>query len=105
VRLRRRFFKLSVLPLLPSQPVVYNVKVSGCLVGVLSASASLGRLNELIEAGFRVTDVSSTWENVIVEFARGDRRTTVELGPEDARSLVYGEEPTATQRVAARRTR
>lgn len=74
------------------------------LVGVLSASASLGRFTECIEAGFRIHEVSSTSEHVVVELEKEDQRVTVKMGPEAARSLLGLERIRKARRMAAGRT-
>jgi hypothetical protein len=69
----------------------------------LTASATIRRLDELLDDGFRVIDVSSTWEHVTVDLARAEARATVELDRDDARALLGSEEPTRSRAVAAGR--
>lgn len=78
------------------------MKVSANTVGVLTASATLGRLNELIEAGFQVTDISSTWDHVIVDLAKADHRVTLELGRDDARAVLGYTSEERARTVAAK---
>lgn len=74
------------------------------LVGVLSASESLVRLTECIDAGFRIHEISSTSEHVVVDMKKADREVTVELGPEDASAIIGVDEARIAQRVTASRS-
>lgn len=74
------------------------------MVGVLTDPATLGRLDELVQMGFHVADVSSTDNHVVVELTKGRRRTALKLGPDAARELVYGEGPPTSKRIPTRRT-
>lgn len=50
-------------------------------------------------------DISSTSDHVVLELEKDEHRTTLELGSEEARALVAGDEVPSTQRVPASGTR
>lgn len=70
-------------------------------MGALSPESSLDRLTKLAQSGFRVDEVSSTEEHVVVELVRDDSRVTLTLDAEQSRKILAGHAVKASRAVRA----
>lgn len=70
-------------------------------MGAVTHTATFRRFTELIEAGFRIEEVSSTDEHVILEMENGSRMAVLRMGPESVRPFLSVSPTPSAQRVPA----
>lgn len=70
-------------------------------MGALTETATLRRFNELIQAGYRIEEISSTKEHVILEMENGSHMAVLRMGPESVRPFLDVHASPNAKRVAA----